>query len=206
MELATAVRARRSTAPVSEQAPTDAELLEHLQLAAHSPDHAGLRPWRMITVRGQARHRLGDALVAGYGDIPGTPEAAKTAGKVLRAPLLISIVAVPAEHPKVPRWEQFAAIGALVDAAAGAVRRRLHRHVADRAWRRAGTGPAAARAGRARATAGLALRRRPRTGAAAKPGAGRRRQAQHVGRAGCRTGAGRSIASAQPAAGAQPPG
>jgi nitroreductase len=114
MELATAVRARRSTAPVSEQAPTDAELLEYLQLAAHSPDHAGLRPWRMITVRGQARHRLGDALVAGYGDIPGTPEAAKTAGKVLRAPLLISIVAVPAEHPKVPRWEQFAAIGALV--------------------------------------------------------------------------------------------
>ena len=114
MELATAIRARRSTAPVSDQAPSDDELAGYLQLAAHSPDHAGLRAWRLITVRGDARHRLGDALVAGYGDLPGTPAAAKTAGKALRAPLLVSIVAVPVEHPKVPLWEQYAAIGALV--------------------------------------------------------------------------------------------
>ena len=114
MELASIIRARRSTAPVTDDAPSDAELADCLQLAAHSPDHAGLRAWRLITLRGDARLRLGAALVAGYGDEPGTPAAAKTAGKPLRAPLLISIVAVPVEHPKVPRWEQIAAIGALV--------------------------------------------------------------------------------------------
>lgn len=114
MELASIIRARRSTAPITEQAPSDAELAGYLQLAAHSPDHAGLRAWRLVTVRGDARLRLGAALVAGYGDVPGTPAAAKTAGKPLRAPLLISIVASPVEHPKVPRWEQLAAIGALV--------------------------------------------------------------------------------------------
>jgi len=114
MELATAIRARRSTAPVTDEAPTDAELVDCLQLAAHSPDHAGLRAWRLITVRGDARIRLGEALAAGYGDTPGTPEAERTARKALRAPLLVSIVAVPQEHPKVPRWEQTAAIGALV--------------------------------------------------------------------------------------------
>lgn len=114
MELATAIRGRRSTAPVTDSAPGDAELAGYLQLAAHSPDHLSLRAWRLITLRGDDRVRLGEALVAGYGDAPGTPRAAKTAGKALRAPLMISIVAVPVDHPKVPRWEQIAAIGALV--------------------------------------------------------------------------------------------
>ena len=114
MELATVIRARRSTAPITDQAPSDAELAEYLQLAAHSPDHASLRAWRLVTLRGDARVRLGQALVAGYGDTPGTPAAAKTAGKALRAPLMISIIASPVQHRKVPRWEQTAAIGALV--------------------------------------------------------------------------------------------
>ena len=114
MELRTAIRNRRSTAPVTDHAPDDEQLLEYLQLAAHSPDHAGLRPWRLITVRGTARQRLGSALADGFGDEPGSPAAAKTAAKPLRAPLLITIVAVPVEHPKVPRWEQIAAVSALV--------------------------------------------------------------------------------------------
>lgn len=114
MELQAAIRARRSTAPVTDQAPSDAELAEYLQLAAHSPDHASLRPWRLITVRGNARQRLGQAMADGFGDEPGSPAAAKTAGKPLRAPLLISIVGVPVEHPKVPRWEQLASVAALV--------------------------------------------------------------------------------------------
>ncbi|MDQ2836040.1 MAG: nitroreductase [Actinomycetota bacterium] len=114
MELSEAIRSRRSTTPVTDDAPSEDQLAGYLRLAAHSPDHAGLRPWRLITLRGAARERLGDALAVGFGDEPGTPAAAKTATKTLRAPLLISIVAVPIEHPKVPRWEQLAAVGALV--------------------------------------------------------------------------------------------
>jgi nitroreductase len=114
MELRTAICARRSTAPVGRQAPTDEELARFLQLAAHSPDHAGLRPWRLISLRGTARDRLGKAMAAGFGDQPGSPAAAKTASKTQRAPLLVSIVGVPVDHPKVPRWEQLAAVGALV--------------------------------------------------------------------------------------------
>ncbi|MEO7261493.1 MAG: nitroreductase family protein [Jatrophihabitantaceae bacterium] len=114
MELTEAIRCRRSAAPVIDAAPTDAELYAYLALAAHSPDHASLRPWRLVTVRGSDRERLGAALVAGFGDPPGTPEAAKTAAKALRAPLLVSIIATPVEHPKVPAWEQLAATAALV--------------------------------------------------------------------------------------------
>ncbi|MBV9822914.1 MAG: nitroreductase family protein, partial [Actinobacteria bacterium] len=114
MELTEAIRSRRSTAPVTDAAPTDAELAGYLALAAHSPDHAGLRPWRLVSLRGADRDRLGAAFAAGFGDPPGTPEAAKTAAKPLRAPLLLTVVGCPVEHPKVPAWEQLAATAALV--------------------------------------------------------------------------------------------
>ena len=114
MELIEAIRCRRSTAPVTDAAPTDAELYEYLALAAHSPDHAGLRPWRLVSLRGSDRERFGAALADGFGDPPGSPEAARTAAKPMRAPLLLSIVATPVEHPKVPAWEQLAATAGLV--------------------------------------------------------------------------------------------
>jgi nitroreductase len=114
MELTEAIRCRRSTAPVTDAAPTDAELYDYLALAAHSPDHAGLRPWRLVSLRGSDRERLGAALADGFGDPPGSPEAARTATKPLRAPLLLSIISCPVEHPKVPAWEQLAATAALV--------------------------------------------------------------------------------------------
>ena len=114
MELTEAIRRRRSSAPVTDAAPTDTELYDYLALAAHSPDHAALRPWRLVTVRGSDRERLGAALVAGFGDPPDSPAAVKTAAKALRAPLLLSVIACPVEHPKVPGWEQLAATAALV--------------------------------------------------------------------------------------------
>jgi nitroreductase len=114
MELVDAVRYRRSTAPITDEAPDDAQLAAYLALASHSPDHAGLRPWRLVSLRGGDRERLGEALVAGFGDEPGTPAAAKTAAKPLRAPLLLGIIGTPTEHPKVPEWEQLAATAAMV--------------------------------------------------------------------------------------------
>lgn len=160
MELRTAIRARRSTAPVTDQAPTDEQLTEYLQLAAHSPDHASLRPWRLITLRGSARNRLGEAMSAGFGDEPGSPAAAKTAGKPLRAPLLITVVATPVEHPKVARWEQIAAVGALV----ATLQLVLFEAGFTAMWRtgpgrRAASGARDAGDRRVRATARLALRR-----------------------------------------------
>jgi len=114
VDLTDAIRSRRSTAPVTDAAPTDAQLYSYLALAAHSPDHAGLRPWRLVALRGSDRDRLGAALADGFGDPPGSPAAAKAASRPLRAPLLISIIGCPVDHPKVPAWEQIAAVGALV--------------------------------------------------------------------------------------------
>ncbi|MGX7679825.1 nitroreductase family protein [Jatrophihabitans sp. DSM 45814] len=114
MELKDAVRYRMSTAAITDEAPDDDELTALIAIAAHAPDHAGLRPWRLVSVRGKQRDRLGAALVTGFGDEPGSAKALKTARKVHQAPLLIGIVATLQDHPKVPRWEQISACAAMV--------------------------------------------------------------------------------------------
>src|SRR5680860_709953 len=58
-----AVANRRSHSKVTAEAPTRAELLPLVAAAARAADHAGLRPWRLVELRGDARERLGDALV-----------------------------------------------------------------------------------------------------------------------------------------------
>jgi len=99
-----AVLARRSWPKVTDAAPTDAELFELLEAASTVPDHAALGPWRVISLHGDARIRLGEALVEASA-FEGTA-ADKLAAKPLRAPLLLALVAVVRPHPKVPAWEQ----------------------------------------------------------------------------------------------------
>lgn len=111
MDLFEAVRTRRSASVLLEAAPDDTELVELVELAMTAPDHAALRPWRLVVLRGEARVALGAAMAQAEG-VPET--AAKTAAKPLRAPLLLGIVFRPREHPKVPEWEQIAATAAMV--------------------------------------------------------------------------------------------
>ncbi|WP_438856489.1 nitroreductase family protein [Agromyces sp. M3QZ16-3] len=99
-----AVLARRSWPKVTDAAPTDAQLLDLVEAASTVADHAALAPWRVIALRGDARVRLGDALVEASG-FEGAA-ADKLAGKPLRAPLLVALVAAVRAHPKVPAWEQ----------------------------------------------------------------------------------------------------
>jgi nitroreductase len=100
-----AALARRSSSKVTDAAPDDDALMALLEAAARVADHASLRPWRVIALRGTARERLGRALAAAAG--AEGDAAAKLAAKPLRAPLLLAIVAVTTPgHPKVPEWEQ----------------------------------------------------------------------------------------------------
>lgn len=111
MDVMEAVSTRRSSTRLAEPAPGDGTLLELVQAAATSPDHGLLRPWRLVTVRGEARERLGKALARAAD--PDRAERARAA--VLRAPLLVSVVFRPhRDHPKVPEWEQLAATASMV--------------------------------------------------------------------------------------------
>ncbi|MFD4420625.1 nitroreductase family protein [Agromyces sp. NPDC058484] len=106
--MATALEAallRRSSSKVTDAAPDDEALMILLEGAARVADHASLRPWRLIALRGSARERLGAALVGAAG--AEGDAATKLAGKPLRAPLLLAVVVVTTPgHAKVPEWEQ----------------------------------------------------------------------------------------------------
>jgi len=99
-----AALARRSWPKVTDAAPDDGELRRLLDAASLVADHASLAPWRVIAIRGDARARVGRAIADAAG--AEGDAAAKLAAKPLRAPLLIAVVAVVREHPKVPAWEQ----------------------------------------------------------------------------------------------------
>lgn len=99
-----AMAARRSISKVGPQTPNDDELLTLLDAVTPVADHKALRPWRLLTIRGDDRLRLGAALDAAAGREPGD----KPNPKPLRAELLIAVIASPTEHPKVPVWEQHA--------------------------------------------------------------------------------------------------
>ena len=94
-----AVRARRSWSKVTDEAPSHDELLELVSAAGRVADHSGLRPWRLIELRGDDRETLGRAINKAEGE-------KGASSKPRRAPLLIAVVASYRKSDKVPRWEQ----------------------------------------------------------------------------------------------------
>ena len=86
------------------------EVLDNIYKSAfRAADHAVLRPWRFLVIRGESRARLGELFVsAASADRPDITEAEKLKlrNKPLRAPLILVTVVNPREHPKVPACEQ----------------------------------------------------------------------------------------------------
>jgi nitroreductase len=99
---AEAMLRRRSHSAVGDKAPSDKELRRLLEIAGTVADHAALRPWRVIAIRGEARERVGRAIA----EATGQDASSGIARKPLRAPLLLAIVASPQPSLKVPDWEQ----------------------------------------------------------------------------------------------------
>lgn len=101
--LARLMRARASQPRVGDEAPDDRLLARYVRAAANVPDHGGLRPWRLVTIRGGQREALGQAIADASGD-------RRPSTKPLRAPLLVAVVASlrPDRYRKAPEWEQLA--------------------------------------------------------------------------------------------------
>jgi len=101
---ADAMLRRRSYSSVGDEAPSDKELRRAIEVAGTVADHAALRPWRIIAIRGEARERVGTAIAEASGATG--PDAEKLARKPLRAPLLLAVVVSPQPSAKVADWEQ----------------------------------------------------------------------------------------------------
>lgn len=117
MDAITALHTRNSAAKLTEPAPTAEDREQIFQAALSAPDHARLRPWRFLTVEGEARKVLGEKMAAA--SLKDKPELEDTIynkllSAPLRAPLILIAVAKIQIHPKVPEIEQLLSAGSAV--------------------------------------------------------------------------------------------
>lgn len=115
MDALTALHQRRSEAALGEPAPDGEALIDIQRAALAAADHATLRPWRFLVIRGAARERLGELFVRGREAAEGVlseRERERTLGRPLRAPLLIAVICAPRSDAKVPQIEQLLSAGA----------------------------------------------------------------------------------------------
>ena len=115
MDAIDALHRRRSESALRDPAP-EGEVLDNIRRAALSAaDHATLRPWRFLEIRGAARQRLGELFVRAREVNEGELSAAereRTRNRPLRAPLLIAVIARCHGTAKVPEIEQLISAGA----------------------------------------------------------------------------------------------
>ncbi|TWC16138.1 MULTISPECIES: NAD(P)H nitroreductase [unclassified Pseudomonas] len=114
MQALDALLNRVSVPRLVEPAPTPEQREIMFAAAMRAPDHGQLRPWRFLTVEGQARYRMGELLAdaARFND-PLVSEAVveKALNGPLRAPLVVVVIARLQDHFKVPKSEQLLAAG-----------------------------------------------------------------------------------------------
>lgn len=109
---------RRSGKPRDMVAPgPDAEQLrEMLTIAARTPDHGKLAPWRFVIVEGNRREALAGLLVDAYR--AERPDAGRLEIEAMQqfahqAPTLVVVLSSPKESSKIPLWEQQLSAGAV---------------------------------------------------------------------------------------------
>ena len=108
------LRTRASNGKLTEPAPDDETLQEIVQDALRAPDHAALRPWKILVIRGEGLKRLGELFrqsVARRDPHAGEDQLARVERNPLRAPLMLVVAATPTEHPKAPQIEQLLSAG-----------------------------------------------------------------------------------------------
>ena len=96
-------------------APSAAEIRRMLEIAARTPDHGKLSPWRFVVVaedqRGALADLFRDALAREEPDAPAA-KVAKAVDLARSAGALVVVVSAPIEGHKVPVWEQQLSCGA----------------------------------------------------------------------------------------------
>ncbi|WP_316016037.1 nitroreductase [Roseobacter sp. HKCCA0434] len=109
-----ATRRSRPAKTLRAPAPDAAALRPMLEIAARTPDHGKLEPWRFVVLQGAALTRLSETTIA-HGARRGEPEekVAKAATAFADAPLVVAVIASPKPSEKVPEIEQHLSAGAV---------------------------------------------------------------------------------------------
>lgn len=109
---------RRSTVAkcMSGPGPSQDQIDTLLRIAARTPDHGKLFPWRFIVFEGEARSRFGEILESRLRQIePGGPEERYQfeRERFERAPLVVAVISDVTPQHKIPEWEQVLSAGAV---------------------------------------------------------------------------------------------
>ncbi|UVE19000.1 nitroreductase family protein [Pseudomonas sp. LS44] len=114
MEALDALLNRVSLARLQAPAPNSEQRDVMFRAALRAPDHGYLRPWRFLSIEGDARNRLGELFAAALlkKNPQATPEAlSKARSMPLRAPLLVVVIASVQRNHKIPVEEQVLSAG-----------------------------------------------------------------------------------------------
>jgi nitroreductase len=113
------LRSRRSGRPrdLVAPGPDAAQLADILAIAARTPDHGKLAPWRFLHIGPGARPAFRDLLERAWrssraGEEPGRLELEAVDRFAFQAPELVVILSSPVEGTKIPLWEQELSAGA----------------------------------------------------------------------------------------------
>ena len=95
--------------------PDDAQLRQILEIAARTPDHGKLAPWRFVIVPADKRAALAETITAAYR--AERPQAARLEIEALeqfatQAPALVVVLSSPKVDSHIPLWEQQLSAGA----------------------------------------------------------------------------------------------
>lgn len=102
--------AKTLTAPV----PARAEIEALLEIAARSPDHGKLEPWRFIVLEKAALTRLADMVSNRAAALTTeTDKTDKAIAQFATADLVIAVISTPKESSKIPMIEQVYSAGAV---------------------------------------------------------------------------------------------
>ncbi|MFY9240111.1 MAG: nitroreductase [Roseovarius sp.] len=109
-----ATRRSRPAKTLSLPVPDRAALEPMLEMAARSPDHGKLEPWRFIVLERAALERLG-ALVAPCGAALGrtSEDIEKAETQYLQAHLAVAVISIQRPSEKIPAIEQTYSAGAV---------------------------------------------------------------------------------------------
>lgn len=108
---------RRSVGKLVEPAPDQATVDRVLDAALRAPDHGALRPWRIILIRGEARHALGSLFAETLARTKpdATPDELDDASrKAARSPLVIVVACTVGSTAKIPEVEQILSAGSVM--------------------------------------------------------------------------------------------
>ena len=117
MDVTEAIMNRRSVPTMLDTRPDRADIEALIEAAVMAPSHHMTQPWRFIVLAGHAREALGAVM----GDrvrreLAGDPHveerALAEASRPLRAPVILTVIYTPSDHPKAIENEDRSSVGA----------------------------------------------------------------------------------------------